>query len=59
MSDLKRYIVVTETAMLILQDVGEGMSMALRGWNSLYYLEKLSRDLDNPKLVSFEWKGAK
>jgi hypothetical protein len=31
--------------------------MALRGWQCLFFLEKISRDIDERHTLNLEWKG--
>lgn len=50
-------MVITETAFLVLESIHQSSWMALRGWQCLFFLEKISRDIDERHTLNLEWKG--
>ena len=55
--DRKRYVVVTETALLVLQPIGQRNLCRLRGWQCLYFLDKVTRDVGDKNTLRMEFQG--
>lgn len=52
---LIRYLVVSDTAFMVSEPIPSSNQIICRGWNTLYRLHKIRRELESPHIVTFVW----
>lgn len=51
-----RYLVVSDTALIVCEPASSTYPVVFcRGWNTLYRLHKVRRELEKPQIITFVW----